>query len=514
MTKKILLAAAMAFLACEKLPEECGDHFIDSDTQFCTNSQIFEKCWGEEFNPLTEFCYENVVYGKCNGQTYIPPNSPCGERSSSSLNIIGYSSSSAAGNSSSSAASSSSSLNIGSSSSSIIGGSSSSIIGGSSSSIIGSSSSSATLSSSSVATSSSSVALSSSSGVSFTVTFDGNGATGGTAPEAVKANYGATIYLPGRGTLERTGYTFGGWNAVSPYTVTDDVIIYAKWIPIFTVTFDGNEATSGVKPTAMKADSGSAIQLPSGGNLQRTGYAFAGWTANIYGTDIYDIGSSYTVKMNITLYAVWAVACTGSDNTETHYCSGGGLPLKEYGSFTDDRSYPHQTYKTVKIGTQTWMAENLNYPAEDSRCNNCEKYGRLYYRATAMDGAANSAAVPSGVQGVCPDDWHLPSKAEWDVMTAYIGEGKKLRTTSGWNIVQNQSSSGNGTDEYGFSALPGGASGPNGSFAVGSMGFWWTADIWNSPYNYNYNYIGMGYINTGDGGGAASYLYSVRCVKD
>jgi len=478
MTKNILIAkyislVAVIFFACEKVPEDCGSQFINSDTQFCVNSQTFERCWGKEFDPLTEFCHENVVYSKCNGQIYTPPDNPCEYRSSSSFNIIDYSSNSEVSSSSSPEAGSSSSLNAGNSSSLNTGGSSSSNI------------------------SSSSSVQSSSSGISFTVTFDGNGATGGTAPVAVKVNPGSAIQLPGRNTLERTGYTFKGWNADPPYTITSDTTIYAKWIPIYTVAFDGNEATGGAKPTSIKADSGSAIQLPNRGNMQRTGYAFAGWTADLYDTgDKYEVGSSYPVERNITLYAVWVVACTANDNTSTHYCSEGGLSLKEYGFLTDDRSFPIQTYKTVVIGTQTWTAENLNYPATDSKCYsgseaNCVKYGRLYTWATANT--------------VCPEDWHLPSQAEWEVMLAYIGERKKLKATGGWN------SNSNGTDEYGFSALPGGYGYGTSSFIdVGDDGTWWSTSESSTTSIYIMSII-HGWRN---GNKSSDHWFSIRCLKD
>jgi len=490
MRKNILIAkyislAAVAFFACTEVPEECGKQFIDSDAQFCVNNQAFERCWGEVFNPLTEFCHENVVYSKCNGQAYTPPDNPCvAERSSSSLNIIiDYSSNSEVSSSSSPEASSSSSLNAGNSSSLNTGGSSSSNI-----------------------SSSSSVQSSSSAGLVYTVIFDGNGATSGTAPVAVKVNPGSAIQLPGRNTLERTGYTFKGWNADPPYTITSDTTIYAKWIPIYTVAFDGNEATGGAKPTAMKADSGSAIQLPDRNTLQKTGYVFIGWTADLYGTgDKYEVGSSYPVEGDITLYAVWLLACTANENTETHYCSEG--LMKEYGFLIDDQRYPIQTYKTVVIGTQTWTAENLNYNAEGSRCygddtggdseGNCVKYGRLYNWITAMNNSESSSKVPSGVQGVCPEGWHLPSQAEWNVMTTYIGgentAGKKLKATSGWN------GNGNGTDEYGFSALPG---------AGDNVGYWWST--------------GSGGVNLGIYSNQdkvlwdhiTSWFFSVRCLKN
>jgi len=100
-------------------------------------------------------------------------------------------------------------------------------------------------------------------------------------------------------------------------------------------------------------------------------------------------------------------------------------------------------YKFVKIGKQIWMTENLNYNANGSKCyknneTNCKKYGRLYDW-----NSANKA---------CPEGWHLPSDDEWTTLTDFIGNGAgaKLKTTSGW------SENGNGTDEFGFSALPSG----------------------------------------------------------
>ena len=183
-------------------------------------------------------------------------------------------------------------------------------------------------------------------------------------------------------------------------------------------------------------------------------------------------------------------------------------------SFCDTRDY--KVYKQVKIGEyQTWMAENLNYNARYSVCysnnaSNCDTYGRLYNWATAMNGAASSSAAPSGVQGVCPTGWHLPSDAEWDALNIAVGgtstAGRKLKATSGW--------SSGGTDEFGFSALPGGYGRSDGNFInVGRRGFWWSATekrasrAWGRYMDYysegvnRYNY-------------AKGFLFSVRCVQD
>jgi uncharacterized protein (TIGR02145 family) len=160
----------------------------------------------------------------------------------------------------------------------------------------------------------------------------------------------------------------------------------------------------------------------------------------------------------------------------------------------------NKTYKVVKIGTQIWMAENLNYNASGSKCydnkeSNCQKYGRLYNLATAKK--------------ACPSGWHLPSDTEWDILMVSVG-GKKtagnfLKATSGWN------NNGNGQDKYGFSALPGGYGYSNGSFNdVGRYGYWlWSCND-NACYrtlNYNYEYAGNGISDKSD-------LFSVRCVKD
>jgi uncharacterized protein (TIGR02145 family) len=129
--------------------------------------------------------------------------------------------------------------------------------------------------------------------------------------------------------------------------------------------------------------------------------------------------------------------------------------------------YQEENYEAVLIGEQTWLARNLNYNVSGSRCygdntggdslSNCGKYGRLYNWATAMKGAASSNSNPSGVQGICPGGWHIPSNAEWDALITTVGDsstaGTKQKTKNGWTA---HTTYGNGTDDYGFSALPGG----------------------------------------------------------
>ncbi|MDR0515685.1 MAG: fibrobacter succinogenes major paralogous domain-containing protein [Fibromonadaceae bacterium] len=183
-------------------------------------------------------------------------------------------------------------------------------------------------------------------------------------------------------------------------------------------------------------------------------------------------------------------------------------------TFTDTRD--GKTYKTTKIGEQTWMAENLNYNVSGSKCyenetKNCGKYGRLYDWATAMK--------------ACPKGWHLPSNDEWDKLYCYADgdkceeglyyseiAGKYLKSKEGWN--DNNGKSGNGEDTYSFSALPGGSGNSVGDFSdVGDNGCWWSASEGSSSYAY-FRSIGYDseyvYLNNYD----KSFLFSVRCVRD
>jgi len=186
-----------------------------------------------------------------------------------------------------------------------------------------------------------------------------------------------------------------------------------------------------------------------------------------------------------------------------------------------------QTYKTVNIGSQVWFAKNLNYEVSGSKCyndnsSNCSIYGRLYDWATAMNlpSSCNSNSCSSQIQsphrGICPAGWHIPSQADWNVMTAYIGgantEGKKLKATSGWF---NSNVTGNGTDEYGFAALPGGSY-SDGRFSGGDNGSesgnWWSASEDADYYAYNRIMSNLDLAYWGASG--KSTLRSVRCLKD
>jgi uncharacterized protein (TIGR02145 family) len=149
----------------------------------------------------------------------------------------------------------------------------------------------------------------------------------------------------------------------------------------------------------------------------------------------------------------------------------GSVCTQQKGTFTDSRD--GQKYKTVKIGNQTWMAENLRFNVGNSWCyensvDSCKKYGRLY--------DWNMAKI------ACPKGWHLPSNDEWTELATVIGSsvaGKKLKSTHGWKSFDTVNTA-NGTDDFGFSALPTGHRNwhtpTKGSFVgVGYYCDWWTA---------------------------------------
>jgi uncharacterized protein (TIGR02145 family) len=183
---------------------------------------------------------------------------------------------------------------------------------------------------------------------------------------------------------------------------------------------------------------------------------------------------------------------------------------KDPNSFKDSRD--GKTYRKVTIGSQIWMAENLNYEAEGSVCyenkpENCEKYGRLYNWATAMKfpSICNSTNCSSQIQpkhqGICPKGWHLPNKDEYEVLDNAVGgndvAGKKLKSSSGWSGWLSDGD-GDGTDEFVFSALSGGSE-------------WWSAyeDYSGAYRRYMGDYDWANFSNDGK-----SNLHSVRCIQD
>jgi len=184
------------------------------------------------------------------------------------------------------------------------------------------------------------------------------------------------------------------------------------------------------------------------------------------------------------------------------------------------------TYKTVVIGTQTWMAENLKttkynngtliplvtgenawsvlespaYCFYDNNESNKSKYGALY----------TWYAVAKG--NLCPTGWHVPTDAEWTVLSSFLGgeevAGSKMKSVSGWTDDNS------GTNSSGFTGLPGGNRPSFGSFSdINSYSSWWSKSEDDVMYAWNRYLLssdsGLGRSNFSKGHG-----FSVRCLKD
>ena len=228
-----------------------------------------------------------------------------------------------------------------------------------------------------------------------------------------------------------------------------------------------------------------------------------------------------------------------------------------YGTMTDSRD--QKVYKTVKIGEQTWMAENLNYSDSvktpnikgnswcyDNKEEYCAVTGRLYTSGAVTDDVecvpiANGemCEFPEKIQGICPVGWHLPTSEEWEALFTAVGgsntAGKALKSASGWNEDYNScceycegcyDNNFNGTDAYGFSALPAGLGYAGGGFvgagrtdngagtSIAQTHFW----RWSGGY-YGDNVLVVNLYAEYDDvdyywDDKSNYAFSVRCIKD
>jgi len=467
------------------------------------------------------------------GQSSSVASSNSSRSSSSSVTNSSSSSLSSSSKASSSSSHSSSSSVTNSSSSSLSSSSkvSSSSSHSSSSSVTNSSSSS--LSSSSKASSSSNTVSSSSSLAIYTVTYNANNGTGAPATQTKTHNVSLTLSTT---KPTRTGYTFVAWNTESngsgisyasgaSYTVNANVTLYAQWtVSTYTVTYSSPNIGTVSVPAPQTKTHNVSLTL-STTKPTRTGYTFVTWSTEIDGGGtFYASGASYTANASVTLYAQWS---------------------RPVVSNCDDI-----TFKTVVIGTQTWMAENLNCNISGSKCYNnneyyCDTYGRLYDWETAMAlyshcNDLSYCVMKEPYQGICPSGWHIPNNEDWSVLMNFVNPncplysvngtvsvascadaGAKLKAKSGWNggIA--------GKDVYGFSALPGGIgckgeglSCNDNFYYAGDKVYWWSTgfnSVWSSG-DKNAYYYALG-LSSGDdianrAGLPSSYLISVRCLKN
>jgi len=235
--------------------------------------------------------------------------------------------------------------------------------------------------------------------------------------------------------------------------------------------------------------------------------------------------------------------CRGQDYYVAYEQCVNGVVVNNNSNNSSSSPCDIKDYRTVKIGNQVWMAENLNchIKGAGSRCyaegvvgvstdsvaKNCAKYGRLYNWAAAMDidtiyNKKEWDGSDVKHRGICPSGWHIPSDAEWTTLLDFVGgtdiAGTKLKTKSDWHDCYNPPGSGNlvnkGTDNYDFSALPGGFGSSDGSFYhVGISGSWWSATESGSNYAY-YKSMSCSSERVSGANQDKVSLRSVRCLQD
>jgi uncharacterized protein (TIGR02145 family) len=223
--------------------------------------------------------------------------------------------------------------------------------------------------------------------------------------------------------------------------------------------------------------------------------------------------------------------------TTTEYLNQEFLEAGKYGEILDERD--GRVYKTVKIGEQVWMAQNLNYSDSvqtpsllgknwcyEDDPKKCAVTGRLYTWAAAIDsvklatdvdypqdcGYGKTCSLPAKVQGICPDGWHLPTESEWNSLFSEVGGVSAAlgnltsQTGCGWGF---------GMDTYGFSALPAGFRTVDGRFGnEGSDASFWSATEIDLSHANAYAVYLYSFDRDAYSGSHKGEAFSIRCLQD
>ena len=356
--------------------------------------------------------------------------------------------------------------------------------------------------------------------------------------------------------MKYVGYaTFGGTEIESDSIVKnqngDETISLTFTLPLPTVT------TANVSSiTVNSAVAGGEVTTDGGAAVTSRGVC---WSTNPTPTiadshteDGAGTGSFTSSMTGLSSNTTYYVRAYATNSVGTSY--GEQMSFSTIASFTCGTStitdYDNITYNTVQLGNQCWMKENLRtthysdgtpialgsststtvayryYP--NNYNTNVSTYGYLYNWKAVMRNSSSTEANPSGVQGICPTGWHVPSDAEWNQLVSYISSqsqyrcnsfssniAKALASTSGWSsstttcAVGNTPSNNNAT---GFAAMPAGShGGSSGDF--GSSAFYWSATQSNSSYAY-YRGLNNNSAMVTRSNYSKSIGYSVRCLKN
>ena len=337
---------------------------------------------------------------------------------------------------------------------------------------------------------------------------------------------------PGKFTAKLTGL-----DTLTPYYlrsyVMDDkkFVVYSSQLELTTLALTLASVTTDpvTNITSVSAQCGGQVISDGNGTLRARGVCWsASATPSLSHCDGFttDTGINFTSKLSGLLNdTTYQVAAYVTNEHGTAYGSvrtfSTRLPCGQATVF-----YGNATYHSVLIGSQCWLKENLNIgtriagsqnqdptnPAIEKYCfnddsTNCSLYGGLYQ----WDEAMRSSVTP-GAQGICPYAWHIPSDAEWSVLTTYLGgdsvAGTKMKSATGWY------NNGNGTNISGFTGLPGGFRGNDSNFNnLTQLGFFWSStqadasSAWNRKLNYDTAVVTKynSFMTNG---------FSIRCVRN
>ncbi|MBR6064146.1 MAG: hypothetical protein IKP54_08345 [Bacteroidales bacterium] len=360
-------------------------------------------------------------------------------------------------------------------------------------------------------------------------------------------------------TSNLTGLSHVTTYYIRAYATNIVATVYGEELTFTTPPIIPTVSTNTVSSITTSATCGGNVTATGGAEVTERGICWSttqnptindSHTTNGNGTGSYT--SNMTGLTHSTTYYVRAYATNsagtayGSQKSFTTRAAD-GYPCAGATTVTD---YDNNTYNTVQIGNQCWMKENLKTThyadgtsialgnssssstayryKPNNNANNVSTYGYLYNWKAVMKNSSSSSANPSGVQGICPNGWHVPSAAEWTQLTNYVSSqsqyvcgsdntniAKALASTTGWNSITNTCAVGNNpsaNNATGFSVLPAGQYITD-NFQFGAYARFWSSKQYNNDYAYNL-YIYYDRVGAYGGNNAKYVGYSVRCVKN
>ncbi|MDR2578762.1 MAG: InlB B-repeat-containing protein [Chitinispirillales bacterium] len=521
-----LCVIAAVFFACEKVPEHCGDgSAFDSKTQFCFDGKTYDKCGGDEYNPVnlgcdggvlktkcggvyfdppSESCIDDVVHYRCGDDIFVPSGTPCATYILTTI-AIPDDGGSVTRDPDELAYDAGASVTV--TAAAVDGyrfvGWSGALTSTTPNVVI-------TMNQNQMLTANFEI-------LTYLLTVDsGNGGT--VSPLGTSTHYaGAQVTVT---ATPNSGYAFTQWTGAAlptginstdasvTFNMSGNVSMTANFHEISTFTVTAGSGGSTDPSGIMTHNRQDVVRISA---TPDQGCTFAGWRGDLSSLSSTANPVSITIQGNWMISAVFS--CSGDEGDHFN-------PNINYDFFTDSRD--GKTYRTVKIGDQTWMAQNLNWAGDDGNLgvcyrdnpNNCAFYGRLYEWPTVMNGESSSSLTPSGVQGICPDGWHVPSEREWAILTSFVGNnsGTKLRSAIGW--VDDGHEFIPGTDDFGFSAIAGGFGFLGGFGYVGYDGSWWSATETNTETIARLRTINLTSTNLNNSFYDKRGVFSLRCVRD